>query len=103
MNRPAPPALRRSISLPLLVLYGLGTIVGAGIYVLTGEVAREAGMGAPIAFVLAAVIAGFTAFSYAELSARFPRAGGVPVYLRAAFRERWPAAIAGWGVILVGV
>lgn len=96
------PGLRRSLSLPLLFLYGLGTIVGAGIYVLTGEVAGEAGMSAPLAFALAAVIAGFTAFSYAELSARFPQAAGEAVYLRTAFRRRWPAALAGWGVVAVG-
>ena len=42
-----PAQLRRSISLELLVLYGLGTTVGAGIYALTGEIAGEAGVWAP--------------------------------------------------------
>ncbi|MDZ7828807.1 MAG: APC family permease [Halofilum sp. (in: g-proteobacteria)] len=96
------PRLRRSLSLPLLFFYGLGTIVGAGIYVLMGEVAGEAGLGAPLAFALAALIAAFTAFSYAELSARFPQAAGEAVYLKTAFGRRWPAALAGWGVVAVG-
>ena len=62
--------LNRSISLPMITLYGLGTILGAGIYVLIGEVAQVAAMHAPLAFLLAAVIAAFTAFTYAELSSR---------------------------------
>ena len=57
------PALRRNITLPWLVLYGLGTTVGAGIYALTGVVAGRAGMFAPAAFVLAAFLAFFTALS----------------------------------------
>lgn len=41
--------LLRSLSLPLITFYGLGTILGAGIYVLIGEVVGAAGMGAPLA------------------------------------------------------
>ena len=51
------PALEREISLPALVLYGLGTTIGAGIYALTGEVAGSAGMRAPISFLIAALLA----------------------------------------------
>lgn len=54
---PALPGLRRVISLPLLVLYGLGTIVGAGIYVLLGEVAGLAGYQTPLAFLFAVLLA----------------------------------------------
>ena len=70
---PEATTLKRSLSLPLITFYGIGTIIGAGIYVLIGEVAGRAGMYAPVAFSLAALIAGFSAFSYAELSARHPR------------------------------
>lgn len=56
-------SLRRSLSLPVITLYGLGTILGAGIYVLIGEVASVAQTFAPFAFVFAAVIAGFTALT----------------------------------------
>ncbi len=48
--------LRRALSLPLITLYGLGTIVGAGIYVLVGKVAGAAGMSAPFAFLLVFVL-----------------------------------------------
>lgn len=77
----AEPTLRRALSLPVITLYGLGTIIGAGIYVLVGQVAGMAGMHAPIAFVLAGIVAGFTAFSYAELASRYPRSAGEAVYL----------------------
>ena len=65
-------ALRQSLSLPLIVLYDLGTTVGAGIYALTGKVAGVSGMHAPLSYLGAALLAGFTAFSFAELSARLP-------------------------------
>lgn len=56
--------LRRSLSLPMVTLYGMGTILGAGIYVLIGEVAGVAGIRAPLAFLVAAILAGFSAFAY---------------------------------------
>ena len=90
-----PVALRRSLGLPLLTLYGLGTTIGAGIYALTGEVARSAGMAAPLSFTLSALLVSFTAFSFAELSARFPRAAAEAVFVREAFRRPTPATIVG--------
>ena len=56
----------------MITFYGLGTIIGGGFYALTGKVAGEAGMLAPLAFLAAAGIALLSAFSFAELSARFP-------------------------------
>ena len=64
--------LRRRLGLALLVLYGTGITIGAGIYVLIGAVAGHAGVYAPWSFVLAAVVMAFTVASYAELSTRFP-------------------------------
>jgi amino acid transporter len=81
----------------------LGTIIGAGIYVLVGKVAGLAGMYAPFAFALAAVIAGFTAFSYAELSARYPRSAGEAVYVEEAFHRRMLSGVTGWAVVLMGI
>ena len=52
--------LKRSLSLPMLVLYGLGTTIGAGIYALIGEIAGVAGYLAPFSFLLAALLAGVT-------------------------------------------
>ena len=97
------PTLKRSISLPLLTLYGLGTIVGAGIYVLIGEVVNEAGLYAPISFLLAAVIATFTAFTYAELSSRFPRSAGEAYYSYQAFRKKLFSGIIGWSIVVIGL
>lgn len=94
--------LKRSISLPLLTFYGLGTILGAGIYVLIGEVVAEAGMQAPLSFLVAALLAVFTALSYAELSARFPRSAGEAVYLQEAFHHRSWSLLMGLMVIIVG-
>lgn len=97
------PGLRRGITLPMLTFYGLGTIIGAGIYVLIGEVVGIAGYLAPLSFMLAALIAGFTAFTYAELSSRYPRSAGEAWYLKQAFSQRWPALLAGWGVVFIGI
>ena len=63
-------ALRRRLGLPLLVLYGVGITVGAGIYVLIGAVAGHAGAYSPWAFLLAGIVMAFTVASYAELSTR---------------------------------
>jgi amino acid transporter len=73
--------LKRSLSLPLITFFGLGNILGAGIYVLVGKVAGEAGYFAPLAFFIASIIAGVSAFTYAELASRYPVSAGVAVYL----------------------
>lgn len=92
--------LRRSLTLPLLTLYGLGVTVGAGIYVLIGVTAAEAGPFAWVSFLLAALVVGFTAFSYAELATRYPVSAGESAYVDAGFRS---AAIATAVGILVAV
>lgn len=92
---PEPVALRRTLTLPLLTFYGLGTILGAGIYVLVGEVAGIAGMHAPLAFAVAAVVAAFTAFSYAELAARHPFSAAEAVYVQEGFGRAWLSMLVG--------
>jgi len=94
--------LRRSIGLPLLTLYGLGTILGAGVYVLIGEVVALSGSQAPSAFLLAALVAGITAFSFAELGSRIPKSAGEAAYILAAFGRPWLSAVVGWAVVAVG-
>ncbi len=98
-----PVKLRRRLGLPLLVLYGIGVTVGAGIYVLVGAIAGHAGTHAPLAFVLAAIVMGLTVGSYAELCTRFPVAAGEAAYVRAAFRKRWLSTITGLVMIVTGV
>jgi amino acid transporter len=98
-----PNPLKRSLSLPLLTFYGLGTILGAGIYVLVGKVAAHAGPYVPIAFLVAAVLALFTALSYAELAARYPKSGGAAVYVHAAFHRQRLSLFIGFLMILTGM
>jgi len=87
----------------LFALYGTGNIIGAGIYVLVGKVAGEAGLLAPLAFMLAAVIAGLTGLSYGELAARYPVSAGEAVYLHKAFNRRWLSIAAGFLIALAGL
>ena len=95
--------LRRQLSLPLLVLYGLGITVGAGIYVLIGEVAGSAGQFAPWSFLLAAIAMMFTVASYAELSTRYPVSAGEAAYVDAAFRSRFLTVGVGLLTVAIGI
>ena len=95
--------LRRALSLPLVTFYGLGTILGAGIYVLVGEVAGAAGMYAPVAFLAAALVASFTAFTYAELSARHPLSGAEAVYVQEGLRRRELSTLVGLLIVFSGL
>ncbi|MCA9327702.1 amino acid permease, partial [Candidatus Saccharibacteria bacterium] len=92
--------LRRSLGLSLVSLYGLGNILGAGIYVLVGKVAEAAGTSTTLAFLGAMVLASITAFSYMELSGRYPISAGVSIYLHKAFGKKWLSLST--GLILVG-
>jgi amino acid transporter len=94
--------LKRSISLPLVVLYGLGTTIGAGIYALLGEVAGSAGMLTPWSFLLACLMASFTALSFAEMSSRFPRSAGESLYVREGLGLARLATLVGLLVALAG-
>ena len=95
--------LERSLNLPLLIFYGLGTTIGAGIYVLIGTAAGYAGMYAPLAFIAAAIGIIPTAASYAELSGRLPVSSGESAYVNEGFRLRWMSMLTGWMVIISGV
>lgn len=97
------PRLRRVLGVWGLSLYGLGTIVGAGIYVLVGEVAAYAGEGLVLAFAVAGLLAGLTGLSYAALSSRFPRSAGVALFVHAGFGSADLARAAGLLVCLTGV
>jgi APA family basic amino acid/polyamine antiporter len=75
-------SLRRALGIPLLVFYGLGVTIGAGIFALIGEIVRTAGNHAPLAFLLAGLIAGATGLSYALLASVYPRAAGEAVFVK---------------------
>ncbi len=81
-------SLKRDVTLLLLVFYGLGNILGAGIYVLIGEIANIAGMYTPFSFLVAGIVAIFTALTYAELSSRFPYSAGGALYVQKAFNSK---------------
>jgi amino acid transporter len=96
------PTLKRGLSLSLLTLYGLGNILGAGIYVLVGKVAGVAGMLAPAAFLVASVVAGLTALTYRELAVRFPLSAGEAVYVQEGFGWAWLSRLVGLMIVLMG-
>ena len=98
-----PTALRRRLGLPLLVLYGTGITIGAGIYVLIGAVAGHAGRYAPWSFVLAALVMALTVASYAELATRYPVSAGEAAYVKAAFRSRLSSTLIGLLTIAIGI
>lgn len=95
--------LRRTLPLPLVVLYGLGVTIGAGIYVLLGATAARAGVHAPLSFVLASIVMAFSATSYAELSTRYPVSAGEAAYVRVGLKSSALATIVGFMVILSGI
>ena len=100
---PKQTTLKRTLNLPLLILYGLGTIIGAGIYVLVGEVISVAGIYAPLSFLLAALLASLSAFSFAEFASRFPKSAGEAIYIKEGLTPHVLPVIAGLMVASVGI
>lgn len=93
-------SLKRSLSATNLVMLGIGAIIGAGIFVLTGTAAaRNAGPGVVLSFVLAAVGCAFAGLCYAEFAAMIPIAGSAYTYGYATLGELI-AWIIGWDLIL---
>lgn len=95
-------ALDRKIGLGLLTLYGIGVMVGAGIYVLVGTAIGEAGVWAPVSFLLAGLVAVPTALSFSELSTRIPEAAGDSAYVELGLRSHSLSMLVGWINIIVG-
>ncbi len=102
ISQPA-TTLHRTLSMPMITLYGLGVTVGAGIYVLVGETALLAGPFAPFSFLLAAIVVGFTAFSYAEFATRRPVSAGAAAYVSAGLRSNGLSILVGLAVALSGI
>ena len=74
-----------SLSLTGAVSMGTGVMIGAGIFALTGQVAELAGEWFPFAFLAAAVVTAFSAYSYVKLANAFPSAGGIAMFLEKAY------------------
>ncbi len=95
--------LARAITPKLLLLFIVGDILGGGIYALVGEVGAETGGAIWSAFLLALVMAAFTAGSYAELVSKYPHAGGAALYVHRAFKNRFISFIVAFAVIMSGI
>jgi basic amino acid/polyamine antiporter, APA family len=89
--------LKRTLGLGACVFYGVGSILGAGIYTLIGKTAGIAGNMTWLAYLGASVCALMTAFSYAELTTLFPKAGGEYVFVKEAFGKKTGTGI---GIII---
>ncbi|NDJ17441.1 APC family permease [Myxacorys almedinensis] len=89
-------SLKRVFGLRTLVIYGVGDILGAGIYAVIGKIAGLSGTLVWASFSVAMVVAAFTALSYAELGSRFPQSGGVATFVHQAFRTDWLSLLVGW-------
>lgn len=95
--------LKRSITPGLLLLFIVGDMIGGGIYALTGEVGAVVGGAIWSAFLLALVLALFTAFAYAELVTKYPRAGGAASYVHRAFNIPLLSFMVTFAVVISGV
>ncbi len=96
----SPPELKRTLSVVGLTAFGIGSIIGTGIFVLTGTAAaNQAGPALVLSFVIAGCGCALTALCYAELSAMLPVSGSAYSYAQVAFGEviAW---FIGWNLIL---
>ncbi|MDD5172201.1 MAG: amino acid permease [Candidatus ainarchaeum sp.] len=88
--------LKRELGLFSTTLYGVGVIIGAGIYALIGTAAADGGNTLWLAFLISAIIAIFTGLSYAELSSMFPKEAAEYTYTRKAFKKEVLSFAVGW-------
>jgi len=91
--------LKKNLTAVDLAALGIGSVVGTGIFVATGQGAQLAGPGILLSFIIAAVTCGFCALTYSELACMFPVAGSTYSYSYVAFGEviAW---IIGWDLML---
>ncbi len=97
------PKLKRRVSLFGVTVYGVGNVLGAGIYALIGEVVGITGNLSWLAFVLASITGALTGLSYAELSAMYPKSAAEFVYTEEAFKIRILSFLLGWIIIFSGI
>ena len=95
--------LKRNLGLLETTFYGIGIILGAGIYAIIGEGAKVAQGSLWISFVIAAIIGSFTGLSYAELSSRYPKEAAEYNYTKKAFNKRTFSFIVAWIMVVAGI
>ncbi len=88
--------LKRDVGEFSLIVYGIGIILGAGIYSLMGQAAGMAGNTIWLSFLFASVVSIFTCLSYAELSSMFPKSAAEYTYIKEALNKRSIAFMFGW-------
>lgn len=92
--------LKKSLSAFDLTVFGVGVVIGTGIFVLTGKIAKEqAGPAVALSFVVAGVVCALAALCYAEFASTVPVAGSAYTFSYASLGEL-PAWIIGWDLIL---
>ncbi|MEU5681939.1 APC family permease [Streptomyces rochei] len=101
-DTPGSPALKRALTTPLLYFFILGDVLGAGVYVLVGQVAADAGGAVWVPLGVALLLAMLTAASYAELATKYPRAGGASHYATRAFGP-FAGFVAGFCMLAAGI
>jgi amino acid transporter len=97
------PALERRLGPVSLTIYGIGNMLGAGIYGTIGAAANELGNALWLAFVASMVAAGLTGLSYASLGSRYPRAAGAAYITRRAFKGSYLPYLVGLAVMCSGL
>lgn len=85
---------KNSLSLTGAISLGTGVMIGAAIFALLGQVAELSGSLFPIAFLVGAIIAGFSAYAYIKMSNAYPSAGGIAMYLKKAYGKGIITAVA---------
>ncbi len=95
--------LQRRLGLFQTTMYGVGLILGAGIYALIGNATGLAGNSVWVSFILAAVASVFTGLSYAELSSMYPKAAAEYSYIKNAFKNNFVAFLVGWLTLFVAI
>ena len=98
-----PEQLNRAIGPWLLLFFIVGDMIGGGIYALVGEVGGVTGGAIWTAFLVALVLAVFTAFAYAELVTKYPMAGGAATYVHRAFKSPFLSFMVAFAVALSGI
>ncbi|WP_349351062.1 MULTISPECIES: APC family permease [unclassified Flagellimonas] len=91
---------KNSLSLTGAVSLGTGVMIGAGIFALLGQVAELSGQWFPYAFLLGAIISGFSAYSYVKMSNAYPSAGGIAMYLKKIYGK---SALTASGALLMAL
>ncbi len=101
--RPAAEGLNRAISRNMLLLFVIGDVLGAGIYALVGTIGDRVGGAIWASFLLAIVLAFFTAVAYAELVTKYPRAAGAALYVNKAFGVPFVTFMVAFAVMCSGL